>query len=241
MDDRGIVGFEHQKPPVTRFSTVHDEIIETDPRYDGTERGRVAPCETGIESPHETFFFEALGCALRHAGVEIPDVPAIGDRHVASIGAAVDEHDSVLAKQAVFTGIIDETRDEEILLLPFGEIAPKRELVVDLHKPPARMRSSRPDDERKDEASRDVARCERGIGDIQQLRARNTGRPRNLQARYPIEHMVQLVAIETGDELRCVEKRPRPARRRFADLAQRIAAIRGIGGDHDSDVVIGQR
>ena len=52
---------------------------------------------------------------------------------------------------------------------------------------------------------------------------------------------MQLVAIEIADEMRRIEQRPRPARRGVIDLAQRVAAILGVGCDHDGDVMIGQR
>ena len=57
----------------------------------------------------------------------------------------------------------------------------------------------------------------------------------------PREQAMQLVAIEIADALRRIEQRPRPTRRRGIDLAQRLAAILRIGGDHDRDVMIGQR
>ena len=52
---------------------------------------------------------------------------------------------------------------------------------------------------------------------------------------------MQFVAIEIADEMRRIEHRPRPARSSGADLAQRVAAIRRVGRDHDRDVMIGQR
>ncbi len=48
-----------------------------------------------------------------HAGVEIPDVPPLCDRHVARERTAVDEGDAVFAEKTVGAGIINEGRDEE--------------------------------------------------------------------------------------------------------------------------------
>ena len=66
-------------------------------------------------------------------------------------------------------------------------------------------------------------------------------RRRNPQARDAAEQAMQLVAVEIADALRRVEQRARPTRDRRIDLAQRLAAILGVGGDHDRDVMIGQR
>src|ERR1700753_3209799 len=140
MDDGGIVGLEHQELTPPGFGAVHDEIVETDPLRDAGQRRCMAARESRIKSAEEGFFLKALGRALRHAGVEIPDVPAIGDRHVTGVGPAIDEYEPVLAKQAIVVSVVDESRDEEVLLLPLSEIALKRDAIVDLRKPPARMR-----------------------------------------------------------------------------------------------------
>jgi hypothetical protein len=41
---------------------------------------------------------------------------------VARIGAALDEHDAVFAKQAVFAGVIDKPRDKKFQLFALIEI-----------------------------------------------------------------------------------------------------------------------
>ena len=69
------------------------------------------------------FFFAALAFAERHAGVEVPDIPAVGDRHMAGIGPAIDENNAIFAEQTVVPGIIDKAGDEEFLLRPVREIS----------------------------------------------------------------------------------------------------------------------
>ena len=64
---------------------------------------------------------------------------------------------------------------------------------------------------------------------------------RNIEPFDAVKQAMQLVAIEIADELRRIEQRPRPARRGLVDLAQRIAALFGVGRDHDRDVMFGQR
>ena len=120
--------------PSLVFRAIDREIIETDPVGDAGQRGRMAARETDVEGAHEGFFFETLGGARRHSRVEIPDVPAIGDRHVAGVRPAIDEDDPVLAKQTVLIGVIDKARDEEFLFLPLVEIALERGAIVELRK-----------------------------------------------------------------------------------------------------------
>src|SRR5260221_8675257 len=122
--------------------------------------------EADIEGMHEGLFFETLGCTVGHSRVEVPDIPAIGDRHVARVRPAVDENDAVLAKQAVIAGVIDEARDEEFLLLTFCEISIDRGAVIDLGEPDARMRSARPDDDRKLELRRNVGKPQSGLSHL---------------------------------------------------------------------------
>src|ERR1700759_900896 len=84
-----------------------------------------------VEGHHERLLFETLGRTLHHAGVEIPDVPALGDRHVTGVSTAVDEDDAIFAEQTVGARVIDEARDEEQLVVMLAEIARQRRPVVD--------------------------------------------------------------------------------------------------------------
>src|SRR5450631_1412818 len=99
-----------------------------------------------VEGAHEGFFFETFLRAVGHPGVEIPDIPAIGDRHVACIRPAVDEDDAILAKQAVVVGVVDKTRHEKFLLRPLREIYRYRGAIVELGETDAGMRAARPHD-----------------------------------------------------------------------------------------------
>ena len=143
--------------------------------------------------------FEALAVAEGHAGVEIPDVPAIGDRHVAGIGPAVDEDDAVFAKQTVGTGIVDEAGDEEFLLRPLREISADRGAIVDPGEPDAGMRTARPHDHAEIRSRR---RCRRP--------ARPAGQPDNCarvtdvvagisSPSIPDSSPMQLVAVEIAN------------------------------------------
>ena len=126
----------------------------------------MATGEADVERAHKGFFFETLARAGRHSRVEIPDIPASGDGHVACVSLAIDENNSALAKQAVVAGIVDKLRNEEILLVSFDEITRHRGTVIDLRKPRPRMRSARPDDHGKGKIGCDVAeRC----GRLQQI------------------------------------------------------------------------
>src|SRR5476649_712155 len=105
--------------------------------------------EADVEGAHESFFFETLGRAVHHPGVEIPDIPAIGDRHVACVRPAVDEDNAILAKQAVIVGVVDKARDEKTLLRPRCKIFRYRGTIVEFGKPEAGMRTARTDNDRK--------------------------------------------------------------------------------------------
>ena len=127
------------------------------------------------------------------------------------------------------------------MFLPGVEIVLDRIMIVELRKACAGMRSARPDDHGKCKIGRDVATCIGRRRRLRKLFARNSYRCRNLKAGNSVEHAMQLVAIEIAYMLRRIEQRTRPQRRGLIDLAQRIAAIFGVGRDHDGDVVIGQR
>src|SRR6185312_7088644 len=99
------------------------KIVETDAFDHGGERMPMASGESLVEGAHEVFLLKALAFAESHAGVEVPDVPAIGDRHMAGIGPPVDDDDAVFAKQAVATGIVDKARDKEFRLRPLRKIS----------------------------------------------------------------------------------------------------------------------
>ena len=71
--------------------------------------------------------------------------------------------------------------------------------------------------------------------------ARHADRRRDIEPLDAAKQTMQLVAIEIADETRRIEQRPRPARRGGVDDAERVAALLGIGSDHDRDVMIGQR
>src|SRR3984885_10742981 len=104
----------------------------------------MASDERLIEAAHKVFLLEALAFAESHAGVEVPDIPAIGDRHMAGIGPAIDDDDAVFAKQAVVVGVVDEARDEEFLLRPFQKISADCGGIVDPGEPDAGMRTQWP-------------------------------------------------------------------------------------------------
>src|ERR1700733_11500318 len=114
----------------------------------------MASDERLIEAAHKVFLLEALAFAESHAGVEVPDIPAIGDRHMAGIGPAVDDDDAVFAKQAVIVGVVDEARDKEFLLRPLRKISADRGAIVNPGESCAGMRTQRPHDDRKFEVSR---------------------------------------------------------------------------------------
>ena len=90
------------------------------------------------------------------------------------------------------------------------------------------MRSARPDDDGKCKIG-----CDLGEREADCDTSANCSRVTPIVAgisrpSIPRKQAMQLVAIEIADELRRIEQRPRPARRRLVDLAQRIPAILGI-------------
>src|SRR5260370_22324820 len=95
----------------------------------------VSSRERAVEAAHEILFFAALAFAKCHICVEVPDIPTIGDRHVAGIGPAIDDDDPVFAKQAVIVGVIDEARDEEFLLQPVRKKSIDRRPIIELGAP----------------------------------------------------------------------------------------------------------
>src|SRR5258708_22786121 len=139
VDNGGIVRLENQQFSALAFRAVDREIIEAYSIDDGVQGVSMANCEATIEGAHEVFFFAALAFAESHICVEIPDVPPIGYRHVATIWPAIDDDDTILAKQAIIVGVIDETRDEKFLLRSFREISADRGAIVDLGQSDARM------------------------------------------------------------------------------------------------------
>ncbi len=156
VHDRGIVGLEDQQRAVSGLRTVHGEIIEADAFRHAGKRRLMPAAEADVERAHEGLFLQALGRAVRHSGVEIPDVPAVGDRHVAGVRLAVDEDDPVFAEQAVLARIVDKSRDEELLFFAPFEIARHRRAVVDLGETDTGVRSARPHDDGKGKFGRDA-------------------------------------------------------------------------------------
>src|ERR1700740_622102 len=118
--------------------------------------------EADVERAHEGLLLQALGDAGRQPRIEIPDVPAVGDRHVAGKGAPVDEDDAILSEQTVLARIVDETGEEECLLRAAVEILLQRGTVIDLGKTDAGMRSARPYDQGKGKV-RERSRRLRGV------------------------------------------------------------------------------
>src|SRR5713226_628625 len=151
------------------FRAVDREIVETYPIGHGSQCGSMPNRETAVEVSHEIFFFEAFAFAERHACVEIPDIPAIGDRHVAGIRPSIDEDDSIFAKQTIIVGIIDEARHEKFQLRSFCEISDYCGAIIELGEPDAGMRTTRPDDDRKLQLGRNVRKQEIRLSHIRQL------------------------------------------------------------------------
>ena len=76
---------------------------------------------------------------------------------------------------------------------------------------------------------------------IEQLRARDANGRRNFETVDTAEHAMQFVAIEIADVARQIQQRPRPARGELIDPAKCITALLRVGGNHDGNVMIGQR
>src|SRR5580704_16142020 len=72
---------------------------------------------------------------------------------------ALNDDNPVFAEQAIAAGVIDKTRDEELLLLPPAEIAFDRGGIVELRQTRPRMRAAGSHDEGKCKIGRDVGRC----------------------------------------------------------------------------------
>src|SRR6202000_2912317 len=106
--------------------TVDREIMQAHAARDGGKCASVATRKVPIEVAHEALFLPPLLGALRHARVEIPDVPTIGDRHMAGIRFAVDEYDAVFAEPPVGTRIVDKAGDEKRLLASPGKVSRER-------------------------------------------------------------------------------------------------------------------
>lgn len=156
MHDGGVVGFENQQLVALVLGAIDDEIIEADAPAHLVERVSVARREGAIEVAHEDRLFRTLLLAEGHVGVEIPDVPAVGDRHVAGVGFTVDHRETIFAVEPVGARIVDEARDEEILLVTLGKIGCDRRSIVELREADAGMRAARPRDHRKAQFTRDV-------------------------------------------------------------------------------------
>jgi hypothetical protein len=139
----------YYRPRIPAIRAVEREIIETYAIDQRSECALVTNRKAAVEVAHEVRFLAALAFAERHAGVEIPDVPAVGDCHVAGVSATIDEDDPVFAIEAVVTRIIDEARDEEFLLRALRQISAERAIIVDPGEASAGMRTARPNDDGK--------------------------------------------------------------------------------------------
>ena len=78
-----------------------------------------------IERRHKTRFLGALFGALLHVGVEIPNLPKIGDRHVRRERPPIDEDDAVFSKEPVGTAVVDKTRHKKRCFGALGKIGRK--------------------------------------------------------------------------------------------------------------------
>src|ERR1700722_5670710 len=119
--------------------------------------------KAGIERLHESLFLTALARALRHACVEIPDIPAIGDGKMTRIRPPIDQDDAIFSQQPVFAAIIDKARCKEQVFGMLAEIALYRARVVELCKTFAGMRTARPDNDGKSKIGSDIGKCERRL------------------------------------------------------------------------------
>ena len=160
MHDRGVVGLEYQQLPALVFRAVDREIVEADSCGHAGQCSPMPARETDVERAHERLFFETLRCAFRHPCIEIPDVPAIGDRHVTRVRPPFDEGNTVLAKQSIFARVVDKAGYEKILFRPFLEIAIDRVAIVEFGEPDAGMRTARADDERKLQSRAEMSESE---------------------------------------------------------------------------------
>ena len=203
VHDGGVVGFEDQQLAVLVLGAIDDEIIEADAPAHLVERDLVARARTRwSKSSMKTASSSPLLLAERHVGVEIPDVPAIGDRHVAGVGLAVDHGETIFAIEPVGARIVDEARDEEILLLrarrdrpraprasssfasPTPACVPRGRAIIGKRSSPAM-------------SSQAIRPCD----EIRQLRARRVDGRGNVETRDARQQPIQLVAIEIADEI----------------------------------------
>lgn len=217
VHDGGVVRLKHQEFAVLVLGAIDDEIIEADAPAHLCERRAMACCKGLVEVKHEDGFLRPLLLAERHIGVEIPDVPAVGDRHVAGIGPAVDHRETIFAIETVRAHIVDEARDEEVLLVAPGNIGCERRRVVELGEADAGMRAARPRDHRKAELARDLSASDPPFRQIRQLRTCGVHRCRNVEPGHTGQQPMQLVAVEIGDAIGAVEQRPRQVGRSLLD------------------------
>ena len=119
--DRGVVGFEQQQLSALVFGAIDREIVQAYSIGHIGQRGPMPARKSGVERAHERLFFETLRCVFRHPRVEIPDIPAIGDRHMTRVRPPFDESNTVLAEQSILACIVDKAGHEKILFRPFLE------------------------------------------------------------------------------------------------------------------------
>ena len=188
-------------------------------------------------------FFETLARAVRHSGVEIPDVPAIGDRHVAGVRPAIDEDDAVLAKQAI---VGSHNRQSARRRIP---------------APAGRRDSARSRRDRRVFARPTPACDPRGRTMTGNARSAAMSRQRDRRCATLATSCSRVTAIVAGisrpsipSSTRCSLSRSRlpiscgglssgrgQLRRGAIDLASASRHSSEFGRDHDRDVVIGQR
>ena len=139
MNDGGIVRLEDQQRSAFGFRAVHHEVVETNAPGHACQRRMMTAREAEIEGMHEGLFLETLAGTPGHSRVEVPDVPAICDRHVTGVGPAVHEDHAVFAEQAVVAGIVDVPRNKELFFLALIEIARHRLTIIYFGKTDAGM------------------------------------------------------------------------------------------------------
>ncbi len=137
-----------------------------------------------VKGRKEAGLLGALGGALQHAGAHIVDDPAIGNGHMADIGALVDQKDTILSELTIRPAIVDIARHIKCILRPGLQIVDNGVRVIQLHQPETFLRVNRPYDNGKRRVLNQCRNRHFGTTDAFQCRPIDTCRDRHYDARH---------------------------------------------------------
>ena len=130
MYSHSAIHLEDQQFPVRRLAAIDADIFQVQPFGDRPERRAMAAAEILVKTREEAGFLLAFGRVFRHPGGHVVDYPMVGYGHVAGVGPAVDEDDTIFTEKAVPAPVIEVGRSIEMGLRPGLQVFEGRLRIV---------------------------------------------------------------------------------------------------------------